>query len=394
MSQTAYIVDAVRTPMGRGKEGGALADVHPVDLLAQTLQALLARTPEVDPGEVEDVIIGCVSQIGEQSGTPGRMAWLAAGFPEHVPSVTIERKCGSSQQSVHFGAQAIMAGVHDIVIAGGVESMSQVPIMSNRDGRDPFGVGVEQRYAPGLIAQGIAAELIAAKWSIDRETQDAFAVESHKRAGEAADSGKFDREIIPITTPHGVVDKDESIRRGSSTEKLATLPTPFASDEMQERFPQIEWSVTAGNASQITDGATAVLLMSEDAVKRLGVTPRAKVHTMTVVADDPILMLTGPIAASRKALEKSGLTFDDIGLVEVNEAFAPVPLAFAQELGVSLDKLNTRGGAIALGHPLGATGTRIFSTLLNALEDTKERYGLVSICEAGGMANATIIERV
>ena len=394
MTTTAYIVDAVRSPMGRGRQGGALAGVHPVDLLAQTFQALLARTPGLDPGDVDDVLVGCVNQIGEQSGTPGRMAWLGAGLPVHVPSTTIERRCGSSQQAVHFAAQGIMAGVYDIAIAAGVESMSAIPIGSNRNGKNPFGVGVERRYAPGLVPQGISAELVAARWGIDRQAQDAYALESHRRAAEAVDSGAFEREIVPVTTPEGTVTADESIRRGGTLQKMAGLPTPFRSDAMSERFPEIEWSVTAGNASQITDGSAALLLMSERAVQRLGLTPRARVHTMTAVGDDPLLMLTGPIPASQKALRLSGLGVDDIGHFEVNEAFAPVPLAWAKELGVDTDRLNPRGGAIALGHPLGATGARIMATMLCAMEDQGHRYGLQAICEAGGMANATIIERL
>lgn len=394
MTTTAYIVDAIRSPMGRGRQGGALAGVHPVDLLAQTFQALLARTPGLDPGDVDDVLVGCVNQIGEQSGTPGRMAWLGAGLPVHVPSTTIERKCGSSQQAVHFAAQGIMAGVYDVTIAAGVESMSAIPIGSNRNGKNPFGVGVDTRYAPGLVPQGISAELVAARWGIDRRTQDAYALESHRRAAAAADSGAFDREIFPVTTPEGTVAADESIRRGGTLQKLAELPTPFRSDAMSERFPAIEWSVTAGNASQITDGSAALLMMSERAVRRLGLTPRARVHTMTAVGDDPLLMLTGPIPASQKALRLSGLGIDDIGHFEVNEAFAPVPLAWAKELGVDTDRLNPRGGAIALGHPLGATGARIMATMLCAMEDEGHRYGLQAICEAGGMANATIIERL
>ena len=394
MTSKALIVDAARTPMGRGKPGGALAEVHPVDLLAQTLRALLDRHPALDPGEVDDVIVGCVSQTGEQSATPGRMAWLGAGLPVHVPSTTIDRKCGSSQQAVHFAAQGIMAGCYDIVIAAGVESMSRVPMGSARAGADPFGPMVTERFAPGLIAQGLSAELVAKRWSISRERQDEFALESHRRAAAAADGGHFDREIVPIRTPAGIVDTDESIRRGGSLEKLATLPTPFRTPAAEARFPDLDWSVTAGNASQITDGAAALLLMSERAAQRLGLAPRARVHTMSLAADDPLLMLTAPIPATQKALKSSGLAISDIDHIEVNEAFAPVPLAWATDLGADLDRVNPRGGAIALGHPLGASGARCMTTMLHALEDNDQTLGLQTICEAGGMANATIIERI
>lgn len=391
----AVIIDAVRTPMAKGRVGGGLAEVHAVDLLAQTLLALLARNPGVDPARVDDFIVGCVSQVGEQSATPGRMAWLGAGLPVHVPSTTIDRKCGSSQQAVHFAAQGIMAGSYDIVVVAGLESMSRVPMGSARVGADPFGPMVNERFNPGLVPQGLSADLVANKWGISRLEQDEFALESHRRAAQAADSGLFSREIVSIETPSGVVREDETIRRGGTLEKLASLDPAFRSPEAEARFPEIdEWTVTAGNASQITDGASAMLIVSDRVVAELGLTPRARVHTMTLAADDPLLMLTAPIPAARKALTAARMTLDDIDHIEVNEAFASVPLAWAQELGADLEKLNPRGGAIALGHPLGATGARCMTTMLHALEDNDQTLGLQTICEAGGMANATIIERI
>lgn len=388
------IVDAVRTPVGRGKAGGALADVHPVDLLAQTLQALLARSAEVDPAAVDDVIIGCVSQVGEQSATPGRMAWLAAGLPAHVPATTIDRKCGSSQQSVHFAAQGILSGEADIVIAGGVESMSRVVMGSARMGADPYGEGVAAAYAPGLVSQGVASELVTAEWGFTRGQLDEYAVLSHERAAAAQDAGAFDREIVPITTPDGVVKADETIRRGTTAAKLGGLKAVFETPELSARFPQVTWSTTAGNSSQITDGASALLIMSRQKADELGLRPRARVHSMSVVGSDPLLMLTGPIPATHKILARSGFTLDEIDHVEVNEAFAPVPLAWLEEFDADPARLNPRGGAIALGHPLGASGARLMTTMLHALEDEGQRYGLQLMCEAGGMANATIIERL
>jgi acetyl-CoA C-acetyltransferase/acetyl-CoA acyltransferase len=388
------IVAAVRTPVGRGKAGGALSGVHPVDLLAQTLQGLLARAGQVEPGTVDDVIIGCVSQVGEQSATPGRMAWLAAGFPEHVPATTIDRKCGSSQQSVHFAAQAIRSGDADIVVAGGVESMSRVVMGSARMGADPFGAGVGERYAPGLVSQGVASELVTAGWGFTREELDEYSAQSHARAAAAQDAGAFAREIVPVTTPDGVVSADETIRRGTTPEKLAELKPVFHTPELAERFPQVTWSTTAGNSSQISDGASALLMMSRAKAEELGLRPRARIHSMAVVGSDPLLMLTGPMPATEKVLARSGLTLDDIDHVEVNEAFAPVPLAWLKDCKGDAERLNPRGGAIALGHPLGASGARLMTTMLHALEDNDQRFGLQVMCEAGGMANATIIERL
>lgn len=388
------IVDAIRTPTGRGKSGGALAEVHPVDLLSQTIQSLLGRSSALDPGEVDDVIIGCVSQVGEQSATPGRLAWLGAGFPAHVPAATIDRKCGSSQQSVHFAAQGIRAGEYDVVVAGGVESMSRVRMGSARMEADPYGLRVAERYAPGLVSQGVAAELVAARWKLSREDLDAYSARSHEVAARAMDSGGFAREIIEVDTPGGVVSKDETIRRGTTAKKLSELKAVFETDDLSTRFPEIGWSVTAGNSSQITDGASALLLMSRRRCEELGLTPRARVHSMSVVGDDPLLMLTGPIPATRKVLERSGLSLSDIAHVELNEAFAPVPLAWLAEFDCDPAMVNPRGGAIALGHPLGASGTRLMTTMLHALEDNDQQFGLQLMCEAGGMANATIIERL
>lgn len=387
------IVDAIRTPSGRGRAGGALAEIHPVDLLAQTLQALLERTPSVDPGAVDDVITGCVSQVGEQSATPGRMAWLGAGFPAHVPSTTIDRKCGSSQQAVHFAAQGIASGGYDIVVACGVESMSRVKMGSARLEADPFGAMVTERFAPGLVSQGVAAELVAARWKLSRAELDEYAVRSHELAHATQESGVFDRETFAVHTPGGEFTRDESIRAGSTVERLGQLPTVFRTDELNARFPEVDWSVTAGNSSQITDGASAMLLMSAGRAAQLGLTPRARIHTMTVVGDDPLLMLTAPIPATQRALARSGLTIEQIDHFEVNEAFAPVPLAWTTELGADPARVNPRGGAIALGHPLGASGIRLMTTMLCALEDNDLRYGLQTMCEAGGMANATILER-
>jgi len=378
--------------MGRGKPGGVLSGLHPADLLAQVLTALVERTG-IDPGTVEDVMIGCVGQAGEQSATPGRQAWLAAGFPVHVPSVTIERKCGSGQQAVEFAAHGIVAGAYDIVIAGGVESMSRVPMGSARMGADPWGVGVRERF-PGLVPQGVSADLVATKWGFTRTQLDEYAARSHERAAATARSGGFDDELVTVTADGTKVDVDESIRRDTTVEGLAGLRTVFGTPEMAERFPDVSWKVTAGNSSQITDGAAALLLMSEEKAAELGLRPRARIHSSSVVGDDPMLMLTGPIPATHKVLERSRLSLDDLDAIEVNEAFASVPLAWQAEFPVPDGRLNPRGGAIALGHPLGASGARIMTTLLNHLEQTGGRYGLQTMCEAGGMANATILERL
>ena len=393
LPRDAVIVDAVRTASGRGRPDGALAAVHPVDLLAQTVRRLMDRQ-RVDPGIVDDVIVGCVSQVGEQSATPGRMAWLGAGFPAHVPSTTIDRKCGSSQQALHFAAQGIMAGSYDIVVAGGIESMSRVRMGSARLDADPYGDLVSARFAPGLVSQGVAAELVAARWKLDRPRLDEYSVRSHQLAAAAQSSGAFDREIIPVETPGGLVDRDETIRPGSTLEKLSTLNPVFPTPVLAERFPDISWSVTAGNSSQITDGASALLITSRVKAAELGLAPRARIHSMTVCGDDPLLMLTAPIPATHRVLERSGLSLSDIDHVELNEAFASVPLAWQAEFDADIAKLNPRGGAIALGHPLGASGARLMTTMLHALEDNDQQFGLQLMCEAGGMANATIIERL
>jgi len=395
LSRSAVIIDAVRSPLGRGKgpkdgkPGGALSSLHPAELLGQVMRQLVDRSG-IDPELVDDVITGCVSQVGEQSGPVGRWAWLAAGLPESVPSVTVHRACGSSQQAADFGAQGVMAGVYDIVIASGVESMSRIPMGAARIGQDPFGPSVAERYAPGLVPQGISAELIAARYGFDRTALDEFSARSHELALSSDASG----EIVPVVLPDGtVVSTDETPRPGTTVEGLRQLKPAFYSDEMAQRFPQIGWHVTPGNSSQLTDGASAVLIMSEERAAQLGLTPRARFHSFGLAGDDPINMLTGPIPATEKVLKRSGLSIDDIDHYEVNEAFASVPLAWAQHFGVDQARLNPRGGAIALGHPLGASGARLLTTMLNSLEATGGRYGLQTMCEAGGMANATVIER-
>jgi len=390
MSPHPVIVAALRSPMGKGKPGGALSDLHAVDLLSSVIAQLVQGT-EIDPGTVDDVLIGCVSQAGEQSGTPGRQAWLAAGFPDHVPSVTIERKCGSGQQALDFAVQGVSAGAYDIAIAGGIESMSRVPMGSNRMGMDPQGPTVRTRY-PNLTSQGVAAELVADRWHLSRAQLDDYSARSHQRAGDAADAGYFDDEIATISTPAGPVGADESIRRGTSTEKLAELKAAFETDENRAAWPDIDWKITAGNSSQITDGAAALMVMSERAADQNGIRPLARIVASTVVGDDPVLMLTGPIPATHKVLAKAGMTIDQMDAVEVNEAFAPVPLAWQAEFGIDDAKLNPVGGAVALGHPLGASGARLATTLIHHLRRTGGRYGLQTMCEAGGMANAMIIE--
>jgi acetyl-CoA acyltransferase len=395
---TAVIVDAVRT--AGGKRNGKLSGWHPADLAAETLTALAERN-SLDPALVEDVIMGCVMQAGAQSVNIGRNAVLAAGWPEEVPATTIDRQCGSSQQSAHFAAQAVMAGAHDIVVAAGVEVMSQVPMgASVGDGRFgfPFGPRVGLRYADvgGLVPQGESAERIAEKWGLSREDLDAFAAESQARAARATTEGRFDNEIIAVRSIHRdkesgditesdeLVTKDEGIREGSTVETLGKLKPAFRPDG----------KITAGNSSQITDGASAALIMSEEKARELGLRPRARFHTFALAGVDPVMMLTGPIPSTAKVLEKSGLSIDDIDLFEVNEAFASVVLAWQRETGADMDKVNVNGGAIALGHPLGCSGTKLLATLLNELERTGGRYGLQTMCEGGGMANATIIERL
>jgi len=395
----AVIVDAVRTPIGKGKPTGSLSPVHPVDLLAHSLRALAERTA-LDPALIDDVIGGCVDQVGEQAANTTRWAVLAAGFPEIVPATTVDRQCGSSQQAVHFAAQGIRAGAYDIVIACGVESMSRVPMGSNMlPGSDPFGPGVADRYPDGLVPQGISAELIAAKWNLSRAELDEFSAASHRRAAAAQVGGLFADELTPVsvTSQDGttrVVDRDEGIRPATTAEVLAGLRPAFYDPALAQRFPQIGWHVTAGNSSQINDGAAALLLMSGERARALGLIPMARVHSFAVAADDPVMMLTAIIPATGKVLSKAGLSIDDIDLFEVNEAFASVVLAWQRETGASLDKVNVHGGAIAIGHPLGASGARLMTTLVHAMHARGARLALQTMCEAGGLANATILERL
>jgi len=390
---TAVVVDAVRTASGKGKPGGALSGVHPVDLLAQVLEALVERNG-LDPARIDDVIGGCVTQAGEQAANITRQAVFAAGFPESVPATTVDRQCGSSQQAAAFAAQGVMAGSYDIVIAAGVESMSRAPMFSAIQGQDFYGSKVAARYPDGLVTQGISAEIVAARWKFDRDTLDEFAERSHRLAAAATDAGSFDAEIVPITVPQSAPHRvDETVRPGTSRESLAGLRPAFQGDPAAERFPEIEWSITAGNSSPLTDGASAVLIMSEQAANELGLQPRARFHSFAVTGDDPVLMLTGVIPATRKVLARTGLSIEDIDAFEVNEAFASVPLAWQRDVSADPERLNQRGGAIALGHALGASGARLLTTLLGVLESTGGRYGLQTMCEGGGMANATIIER-
>ncbi|MEU1426417.1 thiolase family protein [Nocardia sp. NPDC005746] len=386
---SAVIVDAIRTPSGKGKAGGGLSEVHPATLLAGVLGSLIERTG-IDPALVDDVIGGCVTQSGEQAFNISRTAVLAAGFPEAVPATTVDRQCGSSQQAAHFAAQGVMAGAYDIAIACGVESMSRVPMFSNAQGRDANRGPIAHRYPDGLVQQGIAAEVLAARWKLDRTALDEFAARSHRSAAATAAAGGFDNELVPA----GTISADETVRAGTTVEGLAGLRPAFTDAEFKARFPEIEWSITPGNSSPLSDGASAALIMSEEKAAQLGLTPRARFHSFAVTADDPLLMLTAVIPATRKVLARAGLSIDDIDVYEVNEAFAPVPLVWARELGADPAKLNPRGGAIALGHPLGASGGRILATMLNHLEQTGGRYGLMTMCEAGGLANATIIERL
>ena len=395
----AVIVDAVRTPIGKGKATGSLSPVHPVDLLAHSLRALAERTA-LDPALIDDVIGGCVDQVGEQAVNTTRWAVLAAGFPETVPATTVDRQCGSSQQAVHFAAQGIISGAYDIVIACGVESMSRVPMGSNvLPGSDPFGPGVADRYPDGLVPQGISAELIAAKWNLSRAELDEFSAASHQRAAAAQAGGLFADELtpVPVTSQGGtttVVGTDEGIRPATTAEVLAGLRPAFYDPALARRFPQIGWHVTAGNSSQINDGAAALLLMSGERARALGLTPMARVHSFAVAADDPVMMLTAIIPATGKVLSKAGLSIGDIDLFEVNEAFASVVLAWQRETGVGLDKVNVHGGAIAIGHPLGASGARLMTTLVHAMHARGARLALQTMCEAGGLANATIVERL
>lgn len=388
-SQTAVIVDAIRTGSGKGKPGGSLSGIHPADLLAGVLTQLLERNG-LESTQIDDVIAGCVSQAGEQTGNIGRTALLSAGFDQTVPGMTVDRQCGSSQQAAAFAAQTIMAGVNDVVIAAGVESMSHVPLGSAVGAQNLYGVGIRARYPEGLVNQGVSAELVAAKWGLSREQLDAFSAESHRRAAQAWAEGAFANEIVPV----GEFATDETVRPTTTAEGLAGLPVAFRTDELAARFPDIAWSITAGNSSPLTDAASAALIMSESRAQQWGLTPRARFHSFAVVGDDPLYMLTGPIPATHRILERSGLSFSDLDVYEVNEAFAPVPLAWAHEFDADPAKLNPRGGAIALGHAVGSSGTRLLASMLNHLEATGGRYGLQLMCEGGGTANATIIERL
>ncbi|WP_316573032.1 thiolase family protein [Nocardia canadensis] len=386
----AVIVEAVRTPIGRGKPNGALHDIHPVDLLAHSLRAVVERSG-IDPALIDDVIGGIVTQVGEQGSNMTRRAALAAGYPESVAATTVDRQCGSSQQAIHFAAQGVIAGAYDIVVAAGVESMGRVPMGANLIGAaDLSGVAFTERYPDGLVPQGISAELIAAKWRLTRTQLDEFALGSHEKAARATKDGLFSAELAPLNG----LDTDEGIRVGSTLETLGKLKPAYYDPAMAARFPQIGWEITAASASQVSDGSAAVLIMSGERAAELGLRPLARLHSFAVAGDDPLLMLTAVIPATEKVLRRSGLTLDDIDLIEINEAFSPVVLAWAQETGADPAKVNVNGGAIALGHPLGASGARLTTTLVHALHQRGARYGLQTMCEAGGLANATIIERL
>jgi acetyl-CoA acyltransferase len=387
----AVIIGAVRTPVGRRK--GGLADVHPADLSAHVLSELAARVG-FDPSDVDDVVWGCVSQIGEQSWNIARSAVLAAGWPQSVPGTTIDRQCGSSQQALHFAAATVASGQCDLVIAGGVESMTRVPMGSSAptDSGWPFGTRVRERYdgiegfagdSPVPFNQGVGAELIAQRWRFNRTQLDEYALRSHEKAAQAQDAGRFDTEIAPVRVPeHGPFSRDEGIRRDTSLERLAELPTPFLPDGV----------VTAGSASQISDGAAAIAVTTSEWAVAHGIRPIARIRAAVVAADDPVMMLTAPIPATAKALTRARLAISDVGVFEVNEAFAPVPLAWLAETGANPDRLNPYGGAIALGHPLGATGARLMTTMIHNMRFNSIRYGLQAVCEGGGMANATVVE--
>ncbi len=388
MTRGAYVVGAVRTAVGR--RGGALADWHPADLLGLVLAELIARAG-VDPAGVEDVIVGCVDQVGEQGVNVGRSAVLAAGFPDTVPATTIDRQCGSSQQAAHFAAQGVMAGAYDLVIAAGVESMTRVPMWANAPDRSAvYGAGMRARYGladDDFIEQGEAGEIVADRWGLTRDELDALALTSHRRAEAARAAGRFDDEIVPVPIggdASATFAADEGIRPGTSAEALAGLRPVFRPDGR----------LTAGSSSQISDGAAALLIASEEAVARLGLRPRARFHSFALAGVDPVEMLTGPIPATRRVLDRAGLALDDIDVVEVNEAFASIPLAWARELGADMERVNVNGGAIALGHPLGATGARLMVSLVHEMERRGARYGLQAMCEGGGMANATLLEGV
>ncbi|HIE83944.1 MAG TPA: thiolase family protein [Dehalococcoidia bacterium] len=394
-TRRAVIIDVVRTPFARGREGGSLAGVHPVDLYAQTLSTLINRS-QLDPLLIEDVITGCVIQVAEQAGNIGRQALLAAGFPESVPAVTLDRKCGSAQQAMDFAAQGIISGAYDAVVAGGVEMMSTVPMRVNRLGKDNEGRLFRQRYPDGMIRQGVSAELIATHWGLSRSELDEFSLGSHQKAGD--DFIGRTRDIVPIENfskqPSELVTEDEGIRLDANLESLSGLNTVFKTDEMMDRYPEINWKLTAGSSSPVSDGASAMLIMEEQLAFKLNLSPRAAVTHFSVVGDDPVMMLTAIIPATRKLLKRSGLRLSDIDAYEVNEAFASIPLAWLKELGGDPEKLNQYGGALALGHPVGASGGRLVANMLRVLQDTNGRYGLITMCESGGMANATLLENL
>ncbi len=388
VQREAVIVEAVRTAVGR--KGGRLKDWHPVDLLAQTLSALVQRTG-IEPGIVEDVIVGCVSQVGEQSLNVGRNAALAAGFPETVPGTTVDRQCGSSQQAIHFAAQGVLSGAYDVVIAGGVESMTRVPMGSSyaQGPGTPFGSQMLHRYDNGLVHQGISAELVAQKWELSRTELDEFSLESHRRAARATTEGRFKSQIVPVPVKNedgttSMFEQDEGIRPDTSLEKLASLKPAFKPDGV----------ITAGNSSQISDGAAAILIMERGTAERLGLKPRARFVSFSLAGDSPILMLTAPIPATFKVLERADLTLDQMDLIEINEAFASMVLAWQRETKADMNRVNVNGGAIAVGHPIGSSGARMTTILLHELERIGGRYGLQTICEGGGMANGMIIERI
>jgi len=394
----AVIVEAVRTPIG--KRGGAYADVHPVELLSPVLRELFERTG-VDPATVDDHIAGCVSQIGDQSLNVARNAWLAAGLPETVPSTTVDRQCGSSQQAVHFAAQGVLAGAYDLAVASGVEHMTRVPLGSSVAGGNPFPPSLAVRYEGKLVPQGVSAELIAAMWGISREQQDDFGFRSHIRAAGATRDGRFRRHLVPVK-PDGdgeLLEHDEGIRMEPDRDRMRALEPAFRAEAFEELFPgRIGWTVTAGNSSQISDGAAALMVASRDRAEALGLSPRARLVSFAVVGDDPVYMLTGPIPATRKVLDRAGLRLEDVDVVEINEAFASVVLAWKLELGIPEDwfeeHVNPNGGAIAMGHPVGATGAKLMTDLVSELERREGRFGLQVMCEGGGMANATIVERL
>jgi acetyl-CoA acyltransferase len=392
----AVIIDAVRTAVGRGKpDAGWLSQIHPADLLAEAMVGLMSRTG-VDPALIEDAVMGTAAQIGPQTANIARTAVLSAGFPLSVPGVTLDRACGSSQQAVHFAAQGILSGTQDVVLAGGVESMSWVPIGSGAAGRSPYGAKYYERFPQDKPhSQGIAAEMVAVKWGVTRQDADEYSVRSHELAHAATEAGLLAKEIIPIKAPQAdgsvmEVTTDQGIRPGTTTEILAGLRPAFWVPDYPDELP---WLVTAGNSSQISDAASVALLMSDTKAADLGLTPRARIHSLGLAGDDPIMMLTGIIPATRAALARAGMTVDDIDVFEVNEAFASVVLAFQREFDIPLEKINVHGGAISIGHPIGASGTRLFSSLLNALEAKDGQFGLQVMCEAGGLSNATIVER-